>query len=127
MKLKEYNKTNSGAGKASVAMVTMGAKGLLSFNLAACLTANLSPGDRIILLQDEDRPKDWYLSKTDSEEGYVLRDYKNGVLAFNSSKLVSAIVDSIGLEEGKSFKCLLGSKISENGLNLFALITKSIK
>lgn len=127
MKLKEFNKVNAGSGKISTALVTVGVKGLVSINQAGCEKMKLKAGDRVSLFQDEEREKDWYLCRTDSENGFQLRENKSGSRSFNSSKLAASIVDSLGLEEAKSFKCLIGGMSPFEGKELFALITKSIK
>lgn len=106
--------------------------GCCRINSAARSMVALKPADRIVFVQNEDEPTDWYFRKaTEKEDGYMLRDYngkaKVDTLLFNSAKLVSVICDSLGFK-GNSTKCNISNEpIEIDGQVYWQLITGMIK
>lgn len=96
--------------------------GLVILNEAAVHGLNLKSGDKIDLVQDEDRPKDWYLRIR--ETGFILRpkDTKHkAILKFASIVLVKKIQSSLGIDH--TFSVPVAIKPSQD---MYAIITSSI-
>ncbi len=55
--------------------ISLGKSGLVSFSKDAIINLKLQKGTKMMLLQDKDKPKDWYLSITD-EGDIEFRPYK---------------------------------------------------
>jgi len=55
-----------------VAAITISKVGVLRLNKKAAQLLGIANGDRVSLFQDENRPQDWYISKTDS--GLICRN-----------------------------------------------------
>lgn len=96
-------------------------------NKAACERICLNTERTVMVLQDEENPKDWYISEVPSE-GFKVRvkDLKSprGV-QFNSTTLKSKFFESLKLDNNKHVSMLIGQEITIDGLKLFPIITKS--
>jgi hypothetical protein len=98
--------------------------GVIVINTAAMNQMELVAGNRIALAQDAEHLKDWYLYR--DADGLEIKS-KNGEaksFGIQSSFLCNAILKSLGLEKGKTFRFKIAPAPTElNGKNLWALIT----
>ena len=105
--------------------ISLGKSGLVSFSKDAIINLKLQKGTKMMLLQDKDKPKDWYLSITD-EGDIEFRPYKEESGGFNSSGIVKKIKESLEIYSEKSIRIALGAPFKEEGKMLIALITAKI-
>lgn len=118
MKLKEYTTTGLKALKGMVT-VSFNNHGGIFFNGQAKTALGLKPGDKIVFLQDEENPSDWYL-KVDDEKGAELRENTTGHgLACNFVVVAHEIITSTGNTGGAKFQL---STDKENDMH--AIITR---
>lgn len=113
MKLKYYTEQTlpkqMGGGMRAIPRVTFGAKGAIAFNKEAANLMILKKGDRLSLAQDEEDPENWYFFK-DKIHGFEIRENKANGWVFNHSTLIKQLLDSRGLEEGKTVKALIAGQ-----------------
>ena len=129
MKLNEFNVSNSRyfANKKDPRVRFNKKAGLISFSIGAEKLLDFKKGDKVIILQDEENPEDWYINKTQSKSGFALRiqDDQKGV-TFNCSFIVKRILDSLGFE-GKSCSMPISKNpIDNNGEKYYLIITSNI-
>ncbi len=96
MKLKIYNTENSKGTNTGKPTVRINKKsGLFSLSKAASELIGIVAGDKIVFVQDEDSPADWFIQKTTDASGFSLRQKgTNDGGAFNCTKLAHAILGS---------------------------------
>ncbi|MEQ8581230.1 MAG: hypothetical protein RIC30_09485 [Marinoscillum sp.] len=138
MKLKAYNKENlmvaSKGLKPSIRFTAKGGKILLS--AGAVRELKLKPGvHRVVLLQDEDKPENWYLKITDksdanafdlSESNGAKRSIVKSVY-FNNTDLSVKVMKSLGKLSESSVSVKLGIEPEElEGMTLYPIVTKVI-
>lgn len=120
MKFNTYNSINAPhtpgrfQGAATVNMTVNGAI-TLSSKCATLLGAG--DGDRVVFLQDADYPSDWYIQKTTSKDGFVLRKDGRNALAFKSSTIVE-LVGKSALKTMSFSSVLFQTDFTENGVRL---------
>ena len=126
MKLKVYDKRNSCSISTGRPTVRISRKaGLLTFQKGAIALLGLLPGDRLIVCNDEDSPRDWYIHKTADPEAFAPKPKgKAGanIVQFNSSILAAKVLDSAGVAERASFAISKTPAII-NGMEYWPLIT----
>jgi hypothetical protein len=106
--------------------ISLGSRtGLISFSKDAIIDLKLVKGTKMMLLQDRDQPKDWYLWIT-PEGDIEYRAYKTHSGAFNSIALVKKIKESISNFSDKNVRIYLGQPFDDNGKTLIALLTARI-
>lgn len=93
----------------TIAKVTFGAKGAVSFNEAAAGLIGLKKGAKISLAQDEEDPDNWYFF-LDKEHGFEVRDVKGKYWLFQHTHLVRQFMEGKGLEVGKSAKGIIAGQ-----------------
>src|SRR5690606_19802427 len=81
-----------------------GKNGAIIVNKTAVELLKVKAGDKVEISQDEEEPKNWYISATNEESGFVLRERKDDSLTFNSSSVCKDIMQSFDLEGGVSFR-----------------------
>lgn len=96
--------------------------GRVSFSQSAIEGLALKNGDKIVLIQDEDRPKDWYLSKDD--KGFTLQE-SAGTLAILNKSLSKEVTDSLGVDGTAKIPVAIQHQ-DVDGKRLFALLTKGL-
>ncbi|HEY4288232.1 MAG TPA: hypothetical protein VGN00_14105 [Puia sp.] len=113
MKLKYFSEQtmprNMGGGKSCIPRVNFGNKGAVAFNKEAGKLLGFKVGDKISLGQDEEDPENWYFF-LDKDNGFAVRQYKDGAWLFNHAALVSAFVESKGFDAGKTIKALIAGQ-----------------
>jgi len=123
MNLKKYDRKDCkhiAPGKPSVHMTN---KGVFSLNKAAVQGIGLKKEDKILFVQDELIPKDWYIQKTDSEDGFVLRE-NQGRLILNASKIVQNIFKSLEINKESAGFRIATEPTEDNGESYFAILTR---
>ena len=121
MALKIYNASASKArsGKATVNIAPK--SGLISISKAAAEIMKIKAKDKLILAQDDQNPKDWYLAIHDS--GFSARG-DDGRLFFNSCAIAKSFCDSIGVDYPSSY--LIGKKPTKiDGLDCWPIFVSS--
>ena len=133
MKAKVFNTANSGliSDKSRAALLTINYEnGLLSFSVGFVNKVKLNSSTRVAVIQDEERPKDWYIQTGSDEFGFPLR-VKDTALAFNNVTVARELLESCELidssTDSKTARFLLATEpINVEGFGkLYAIITKS--
>ena len=94
MKFKIYNSENSKSATAGNSTIRIQRKsGLISFSKKASENIGITKDDRIIIVQDEENPENFYIHKTADPKGFLIR-FKTDDLgaSFNCSTLVNLIL-----------------------------------
>ena len=106
--------------------VTLEKNGIIRLNRIACELLEITIGEKLNVLQDEDRPKDWYLEKTSDEDGLIMRKHSSsGSICSNSKPITVLMRNSIGIQQ-QSVRFRLATQ-SLNGENkVYAILTSSI-
>lgn len=130
MKLKIYDRS-LGPLKVGVATLNVNKGGMFGFSARSADVIGLEHGSKVLIIQDEDRPKDWYVAKDHrggEPTGFEVRGKKANTLCFNSSYTAQKIKDSLGLNGSvKSMRFLIGTApVKHDGLELWPIITKSV-
>jgi hypothetical protein len=99
--------------------------GLISLSMKCCEITGLSENDLIVIAQDKDSKKDWYIVK-DTKNGFHL--YKEGnALKFHSRLLVHELYDVLKTSSG-SFRMLVSHEPVKDGeKTLWLIITASAR
>lgn len=125
MSFKVYNpKTTVSAPRKREAFISVSGKsGMISISIAAGEKMGLSLSSCVEFLQDETKPKDWYLRL--HENGFLLRQLKGRekIFCLQHSVIARDILASIKVEKN-TVRMFLGDA-DENGL--FPIITNSAK
>jgi hypothetical protein len=132
MKIKIYNKTNSQLVREGQATVRMNTKtGMISFSKAACANIGLEDKSKVIFIQDEESPKDWFVATTKLEDGMICKgrvrkDDHFEAITVQSTHVCREIAESCKIKV-ISFSFLV-AKVSTELLNmrLFAILTASL-
>lgn len=128
MKLKIYNAENSAIYRQNVPVVRLNVKsGLLAFSAAAVEKMNLSPGKGIVIANDEESPRDWFIHITPDPAAYKLRTAggksKRGFLFCNSTAIVRSVFSSLKIESTSIGFMISQQPIIEQGLEYWLIIT----
>jgi hypothetical protein len=101
--------------------------GLISIYRLAVDKIGIKEGDRIALIQDNDKPDDFYLIKMDNKELPVLRhNSTKRHLQVNYIDAYYAIIDHFKLEK-KGYKILMGGAVRTPYGTAWCLITAPLK
>jgi bifunctional DNA-binding transcriptional regulator/antitoxin component of YhaV-PrlF toxin-antitoxin module len=118
MKLKTFNTTNTASvGRSSQPVISISHGGAFTINKSAAEQLGIAAGDRIELHQDEDSPKEWFISKCTTQSGFAIRQgYDAKGLMFNSSALRQLILKSCGKDASiaKGVRLPIGPTAIEN-------------
>ena len=127
MKLREFNMDNSKVvtPKEPALRVSRSA-GLITFNREAADALGVLTGGKIIFLQDEESPEDWFIKKSDSQEAFELRPGKNQTsMDLNSTHIARRILASV--KNGKQFAgatfCIQKNPVEIEKEKLYLIIT----
>lgn len=105
--------------------ISLGKAGLVSFSKDAIVDLKLVKGTKMMLLQDKEKPRDWYLSITDDGD-IEYRPYKDDSGGFNASGIVKKIKESLENYSDKKIRISLGVPFENEGQTLIALLTAKI-
>lgn len=104
----------------SVPRVTLSRRGFISLTSKAARIMDLKAGDRIVFLQDQSFPTDWYIAKSDDPSGFKLTAGGRKNLIAQSGELVGKIAASVNVPEFTYLSFLLACA----GDNLYILDVK---
>jgi len=108
MKLVTFNRVSVPSRSKGEAIVSLSRKGASSLSKDAVQLTELTAGEEIGFHQDEKKPEDWYMSRT--EDGFMLRDDKgSGGLAFNNVVMADIILESLNIDQER-VAFLIGSE-----------------
>ena len=126
MKFKIIKKTNQ--RKPTSTCIHFGKSGAMTIYEKAADQMELKAGDQIALIQDNDRPDDFYILKMKSDELPVLRrkNEKSNMLTAGYKDAHRALVDHFQLPEA-SVKLIVGGAIKTPHGTAWALITNALK
>jgi len=121
--LKPVDFPSSGRGMTAKPFVRFSTKGVITFNKAAVKLLNLSDKENIFLTQDEDKPDDFYLCK--SQEGFAVKVNEKGG-QFNNSNLSNHILNFFNLNDGikTGFRFNIGEGVEYGSTIMYPLITR---
>jgi len=131
MKLKEFNLDNAKfqhTGKPSVRINQK--SGVISFSAEAATLIGLKDGTGIVILQDEETSRDWYVVVSEKESAIPVRIKKAGC-CFNSSYLAklilkSAVKGGTAPLTGNSASFLISrNPVQDTGTDLYLIITSN--
>lgn len=131
MKIKIYDRGQCLAP--GVPTITLTKGGAILLNEAAEKLIDLKVGDSIFILQDEDHPRDFFISKSedpDDAKAIKLRRYANmkGGLQTSFKELCRIINRTNGHLERSTVKYQISKEpIQENGYTMFPIITRGGK
>lgn len=127
MKLKVYNAENSATIRRNKPAIRLNIKsGVISFSSGSIRLMGLKPGTGVVIANDEDSPRDWFIHITPDPQAYKIKcsNSKRGVLFFNSTILVREIFRTIGISGANSAGFLIsGEPVITQGLQYWLLIT----
>jgi hypothetical protein len=134
MKAKVFNTANAGlvSDKSLASLLTVNYNtGLISFSVGFINKIKLVATARIALIQDEERPKDWYIQVGADDHGFALRK-KDTAVAFNCVTVARQLLESTELiDKGGNgtvrFLLATDPTVDETLGALYAIITKSGK
>lgn len=125
MKLKSFNATNTKAVRYGKPTVNVSKSGVFNFSKTASELIMLELTPYIEILQDEERPKDWYVKLSTMEKGFSARKYKEGNNVTNSAFTARQLLKSIGFT-GNSVSFLIAGKPTKlEGELLWPILTAS--
>jgi hypothetical protein len=123
MNLKKYTRVDCKYIAPGKPTIRISKTGFISFNKSAVQKLAFKPDEKISIIQDELRPTDWYIQKTDDPDGFELRTYAKTSMAMNAAKIASILLDSLGLTESTTFRMATEPTV-DNGEEYFAILTK---
>jgi hypothetical protein len=127
MKLKTFDLSNTKTivTKEPVIRISKSA-GLISLNASAAAAIGLAAGDRIVFVQDEDSPRDWYIKKSTDDNAFPVRD-DEGRKDLNSSHIAHRIINSAQKASDKEWQAagfkLQANPVEMDGENYYLIIT----
>ncbi len=122
MKLIIYNIENSKANRTSERLCRVNrGTGVFTFSgeLVKCL--GLKTGDRVIVANDQEDKKGWYICKTNSEGGFVVTG-KDKALLIRNSFVAGLLLSSVKIEKSASF-LVAKEPVEIEGEKYYQLIT----
>ena len=94
MKFKVYNQANTKSTVRGTSILRVSEKaGLFTFSKAAGIVIGMQENDKICIMQDEDCPEDFYVTKNSGDECFKLRSKGITSFSFNCSMLSTLILD----------------------------------
>lgn len=127
MKIKRYNRENTGGLRSGKPTLSIHRIGIITISKQLAEDLKIKEGSFVELLQDEDRPTDWYLIINSSDNGFEVRRKKatTYTLVFNSKHVVREMLKSVALEKSARFLVSISETELEPDLYAYAIITKS--
>jgi hypothetical protein len=126
MRLFIYNKENTvsiGTRNGERTIRINRTNGVIYISKVLMNALKLKENEKLLFANDEDSPKDWYLCKTNDENGFVLKNDKTGI-RFTNKYLSAKILDSVKIESNATF-LVAKEPVNNNGVLYFKIITSS--
>lgn len=122
MKLIIYNIENSKADRSGERLCRVNRKtGVITFSGEMVKCLELKTGDRIIVANDQEDKKGWYICKTNSEAGFVVTG-KDKALLIRNSFVAGLLLSSVKIEKSASF-LVAKEPVEIEGEKYYQLIT----
>ena len=132
MKIKIFNKINSQLVREGQATVRMNTKtGMISFSKSVCKNLGLKDKTKVLFIQDEENPKDWYIVVTKSDEGMICkyrvrRDQHYETTTVQSTYICREIAKSCNIEVISFSFLIAATPTTEHNMDMYAIITDSV-
>lgn len=135
MKLIKFDATNSKTHKSGEAIIRFNMAGGISLTKTATEELGLKAGQKVSVVQDEEKPEDWYLVIND-EDGFELRENTTGTgVAFNNAYIVHTLKNFLDIEANISSYCFkIATKPSESTdemigkkMKIYAILTATLE
>jgi len=123
MKLQKFNRANTQTRVDGKPSVRINRSGTFAFNKSAADVLGFKPGSKVNLLQDVDRPRDWYIQLTTDEDGLKVRKYKTGFIV-GAVIIAHKIFTAINLPVGEKSAALRIANTPVDD-NCFAILTNA--
>ena len=125
LKIKTFDSVNR-CGRESKPKIRMGKSGYVYITKKASDMLELSIGDKVSLHQDEENPRDWFISK--DKNGIKLRGKKeDGVLIFHLAQAVKKLFSECEITAKSISFVVSKTPIILNNVKYYPIITSSAK
>ena len=125
MRLKKFNPEMVGAQRRDKMTVRMYKKGFMTFNKITTETMGLTTSSRIEFCRDEERPNDWFIHVTKSDQGFRLWGKEgSSLINVNSVGMVREIFSDIDYFHSKALFEISDRPVELNGEKFWKLITE---
>ena len=127
MKLKRFNQKTTASAPRGRATIRFNKSGAISISGVAVDLTGINSGDYIEIVQDEQNPEDWYITKSDMNVGFKLRPGgKSGNSMANSAATCRAFLKQFPRTGKTSTGCLIGTvPVTFEGVDYWPIITSS--
>ncbi len=125
MKLKKFNRNSMGSRGIGQPSLGISKLGVVRLNIKAGELLGVADKDRINILQDEERPADWYVEKTADADGLVMRKCSGGGLICNSVVITKQMMDSLRIDRAVTMR--LAPNPIEDGSAIYAILTSTAR
>lgn len=131
MKIKTFDLAPGSGKKGMAPRIRLIPSGLITLNGTLCEKLGLEVGSGVDFHQDEDEPKDWYISVNPGSYNKLRKKETGALLMFNNVRLVQAIMSSacpdISFPTVGFFVAKESIKMPGIKSDCFAIITSSAK
>lgn len=103
--------------------VSINKAGVFHFSKDFIQENGFKENDLIDFLQDEERPKDWYITKSATGQSRLRASGKLGGLMVNCSFMAKKIKTSIDFDVDKTLNVPIGSKDQVDAMDIYPIIT----
>lgn len=122
MKLREYNLLTAHNPKAQLFLVSfMGRSKMITFNKVFVDAMNLTQLTRIVVFNDEENPKKWFINITSDEKGYKLQHLNKSFCRIKSTQIIDELFKVFNYKPDGTYRFRIQDKIEYSGLELFPL------
>jgi hypothetical protein len=104
--------------------ISLGTSGVVSFSKGTIDLLKAKNGTKIMFLQDQSRPKDWYFKINNEAENKLRGDETK--LCFNAKSVCLKIRESLGIDNSKLLRIPVGLPFEHEGVQVYALLTAKI-
>lgn len=122
MKLIIYNVENSKTDRSGERLCRVNRKtGVITFSSEMVKCLELKAGDRILVANDQEDKKGWYICKTDNEAGFIVTG-KDKTLLIRNTFVAGLLLNSVKIEKSASF-LVAKEPVQNEGENYYQLMT----
>lgn len=122
MKLIIYNIENSKTDRSGERLCRVNRKtGVITFSSEMVKCLELKAGDRILVANDQEDKKGWYICKTDNEAGFIVTG-KDKTLLIRNTFVAGLLLSSVKIEKSASF-LVAKEPVQNEGENYYQLMT----
>ena len=126
MKLRKFNRgTQVSRGVSDIPYFSISRKGIIRLNTKAMDLLGVEPTDKINVYNDEERPADWYVEKTNEPEGLIMRKCSGGGVICNSAGITGNILKALRIDKENTATMRIAPNPIEEGSTIYAILTGS--